>query len=100
MRFIRNIGILPQSVQDDPSQLLLGRVRVAHVIGAGAGLSVATPVTTVKELPPNYTVVPVMEQDATCWITAKTAAGFTLNIAPRLAATTLAAGTVDVFIFG
>lgn len=96
----RNIGILPGSLSDDPSQHIFGRFRIAHAIGAGAGLAVATPVTAIKELPPNYTVLVVPNQDATVWITAKTQAGFTINQAPRLAADTLAAGTVDVLIFG
>lgn len=73
--------------------LLLG---VVTPVGSGAGAAISVAVT--GNFPPAYKVEVAPTQDCTWWITAKTAAGFTLNLAPRLAASTLAAGTVDLSI--
>jgi hypothetical protein len=74
----------------------LAKLTVANVIGGGAGAAVTVPV--VMTLPASYTVQATPSQDATVWISAKTQAGFTVNIAPRLAASTLAVGTVDLVV--
>jgi hypothetical protein len=42
-----------------------------------------------------YAVDIELSQDATHYITGKSSAGFTVNIQPRLAANTLAAGTFN-----
>ncbi|GGH14734.1 hypothetical protein GCM10007036_14240 [Alsobacter metallidurans] len=73
---------------------------VANAIGGGAGASVATVVTFSEPLPTNYAVLVTPNQDATFWISARSTAGFTVNLAPRLAANTLAAGSFDVAVFG
>lgn len=73
---------------------------LANLIGGGAGSAVVTVVAVPKTagLPSNgnYFVDVELSQDATYYITAKTAAGFTVNMLPRLAANTLAAGTFNV----
>jgi len=81
-------------------RLVLGTLNgVANLAGGGAGQSVATAITGMN-LPPKYQVIVEPGQDATWWITAKTAAGFTVNLVPRLAANTLAAGTFNVTVLG
>jgi len=72
---------------------------VANAAGGGAGTSVTVAVSGLKNLPANFGVLVNPGQDATWWISSKTATGFTINLSPRLAASTLAAGTVDWFLF-
>lgn len=74
------------------------KLAVANAAGSGAGAAVTVAVT--GTFPPAYAVVVNPGQDATWWISAKTSAGFTINLAPRLAASTLAAGTVDFVVVG
>lgn len=69
-----------------------GAVTVTPVAGQGTSFPV------VATLPAVYGVQATVDQDATVYITGRTQAGFTVNIAPRLAASTLAAGAVDLFI--
>lgn len=73
---------------------------LVSTIGGGAGLAVTVAVAVPKSagLPSsgNYFIDVELSQDATYFITAKTASGFTVNILPRLAANTLAAGTINV----
>lgn len=71
----------------------------ANVIGSGAGAEVTIAITGMQ-LPANYAVLVSPNQDATWYISGKTAAGFTIHLAPRLAASTLAAGTVDFVVVG
>jgi hypothetical protein len=79
-------------------RLVLGTLNgVANAAGGGAGQSVATAITGMS-LPPKYQVIVDPGQDATCWITAMTAAGFTVNMSPRLAANTLAAGSFNATV--
>lgn len=73
---------------------------VANVIGGGAGQAVTVVVTGLKNLPTAFGVLVNPGQDATWWVDTKTATGFTIHLLPRLAANTLAAGTVDWFLFG
>jgi hypothetical protein len=73
---------------------------VANAAGGSAGASVTVAVSGLKNLPANYGVSVNPGQDATWWISNKTSTGFTINLNPRLAANTLAAGTVDWFLFG
>lgn len=74
---------------------------VANAAGGGAGQAVTTALT-VAGLPQSgkYTVIVNPGQDATWYVTSKTAAGFSVVLTPRLAASTLAAGTFDVAIVG
>jgi len=77
--------------------ILLVKKGLANAAGGSAGAAVTIAVTGL-ELPASYTVQVTPSQDATAWITSRTQAGFTVNLAPRLAANTLAAGTVDVVV--
>lgn len=94
---VKTVALNPAS---DPLAMLdrygVAKLTVANGIGGGAGAAVT--VAVVMTLPASYTVQGTPSQDATVWITAKTQAGFTVNIAPRLAASTLAAGTVDLSV--
>ncbi len=82
-------------------RLLIGLLPgVANVVGGAAGAAVTVVVTDLKNLPANYTVMVNPGQDATWFVSAKTSTGFTVTLNPRLAANTLAAGTVDIAIFG
>jgi hypothetical protein len=74
---------------------------VPNLIGGGAGQTV-TVVVTGMQLPPaaKYTVLVQPNQDATWFVSAKTTTGFTITLTPRLAANTLAAGTIDIVIIG
>ena len=73
---------------------------VANVAGgsAGAAVAVAVAVPAVAGLPASgaYFVDVELGQDATYYITGKSATGFTVNLLPRLAANTLAAGSFNV----
>ena len=73
---------------------------VVTAIGGGAGQTVSTVVTFTEPLPANYQVIVSPALAVVWWITARTTFGFTVNIAPLLAATTLAASTVDVLVIG
>lgn len=91
----------PQGNPDFLDRIILGqKIAVANGVGGGAGASVAVAVTFLEGLPQNYQVLCTMSQDATYWITAKTSTGFTVNLSPRLAANTLAAGSFDLLVIG
>lgn len=77
---------------------IVSLLQVAYGAGGGAGAAVTVAVAGLS-LPANYTVfIGDLGQDATAFISARTTAGFTVNIRPRLAANTLAAGAVDLKI--
>ena len=81
-------------------KLIIGTlIGVANAIGGGAGQNVATVVTFAEPLPTSFGVIISPHQDAVGYISAITTSGFTVNIAPRLATNTLAAGTFDVLIY-
>lgn len=69
----------------------------ANGAGSGAGAALAVPISGLR-LPAFYAVFVNPGQDATWYITNRTQAGFTVNLAPRLAANTLAAGTFDLLV--
>jgi len=71
---------------------------VANLIGGGAGQTVTTAVTFAEGLPATYAVVVTPNQAAAAWVTGKTSAGFNVNLAPLVAANTLAVGTFDVLV--
>lgn len=73
---------------------------IANAAGGAAGASVATTVTlpASANLPANYSVLVNPGQDATWFVTSKTANSFIVTLNPRLAANTLAAGTFDVVL--
>lgn len=77
--------------------ILLVKKALANAAGSGAGAAVTIPVTGLQ-LPASYAVQVTPSQDATAWISGRSQTGFTINLAPRLAANTLAAGTVDVVV--
>jgi len=55
---------------------------------------------TAGDLPANYTAVVNPGQDATWFISGKTAGGFNVTLTPRLASATLAAGMFDAIVIG
>jgi hypothetical protein len=70
---------------------------VANGAGGGAGQSVTLNFTGL-DLPTRYAVFVDAGADIVAFAAAKTQAGFTLTLNPRLAANTIAAGTVNVLI--
>jgi hypothetical protein len=70
-----------------------GAVVVTSAAGNGSAFDVAG-----LRLPATYSVIPSLDQDCTVYITNRTQTGFRVNVAPRLAASTLAAGTLDLLI--
>ncbi len=70
---------------------------VAYGAGSGAGASVAVAVSGLR-LPASYAVFVGSSADATAYVTNQTNSGFTLNVSPRLAANTLAAGSMSLLI--
>jgi hypothetical protein len=97
---VHTVAVVPGTNLSANDRLHAGLLEgVANGVGSGAGAAVAVAVTGLK-LPAKYTVVISPSQDATWYITAKTATSFTVNLLPRLASETLAAGTFDVAIFG
>lgn len=82
--------------QQDRLHLLMKK-QLAHAAGGSAGAAVTVALSGLS-LPASYTVQATPSQDATTWVTNRTQAGFTVNIAPRLAASTLAAGAIDVVV--
>ncbi len=81
--------------------LFVGAMTVSNAVGSAAGASVTVSVAAPagKAFPGSaYKVVATPNQDAVAFVTGKSASGFTLTLNPRLAANTLAAGTVDLMI--
>ena len=75
---------------------------LTNAAAGSAGASVAVNVLSQDNVLPasaQYSVEVELSVDATAYITAKTASGFTVNIQPRLAAVTLAAGTFNVGVY-
>lgn len=74
-------------------------IGVTNAAGGGAGTAVTVVVSGLKNLPSNFGVLVNPGQDATWFVSSKTSTGFTITLTPRLAANTLASGTVDWFLF-
>lgn len=90
-------GSSPLAQQDRVQLVLL--TQQAYVAGSGAGAAVTLAITGL-DLPNTYNVdIGDLGQDATAYISARTNTGFTINIHPRLAANTLAAGVADLKVF-
>ena len=70
---------------------------IANAAGGAAGAAVVTAVAFAN-LPANYAVNVTPGQDATAFVSGKTASGFNVTLTPRLATNTLAAGTFDVTV--
>ena len=81
--------------QSDRLLLFIG-YGIANGAGGSAGASVAVNVAVSDPLPANYHVDVELGQDATSYVSNKTALGFTVNLQPRLAGETLAAGSFNV----
>lgn len=99
---IHTVEMLDGSNNSLQDKLKVGlKAHVANAAGSGAGVAVTVAVSfgANANLPANYTVSVDPGQDATWYTSAKTATGFTVNLLPRLAANTLAAGFIDVAVF-
>ena len=91
------IGSTPSGQNDRLTAVV--QANIANGAGGGAGVVVSVPVTFAEKMPTaNYVAFVEANQDATTWASAKTTAGFTANIQPRLASQTLAAGSFDILI--
>lgn len=96
---VRAIEVISGAAQRKDRLFVAARQAIANVIGGGAGLSVVTAVTfPAGALPANYTVLVNPKQDATWFTSGHTSTGFNVTLFPRLAASTLAAGTFDLVV--
>lgn len=97
---IHTIDVVPGSNPTaQPDRVLFALLEgVATAVGSGAGVAVVTPISGLQ-LPANYAVQVTPNQDAVPFVSGKTQSGFNVTLNPRLAANTLAAGTVDIAIF-
>lgn len=96
---IHTVSLPAQSdpLSQEDRVVLLVKKALANAAGSGAGAAVTIAVTGLQ-LPASYVVQAMPSQDATIWISGRSQTGFTINLAPRLAANTLASGTVDVLV--
>lgn len=78
-------------------RIFMGLITVSYGAGGSAGAAV-TAAVMVGDLPATYSVFMGASADATAFVTSQTSTGFTLNVSPRLAANTLAAGSMKVLI--
>jgi hypothetical protein len=88
-------GSSPLAAPDRLSVLL--QKQIANAAGSAAGAAVQIPITGL-ELPASYAVFVSTSQDATYYISGRTQSGFTINLSPRLAASTLVVGTLDLLV--
>lgn len=100
---VHTVSVLTGSsglAQSDRLQLF-NAYGIANDEGGSAGASVAVAVAVPGSPLPasgNYFVDVELSQDATAYVTAKSASGFTVNLQPRLASETLAAGTFNITV--
>jgi len=98
-RNIHTIAVPDGAVPQLEDRVVVGALaNVANGAGSGAGAALAVPLTGFDDLPANYAVLVNPGQDATWYVSAKSATGFTVTLTPRLAANTLAAGSFDVVV--
>lgn len=81
-------------------RIYFGIVPVVYVAGGGAGLAVTKAVTWTEPVPGAYAILFDLPEDAVAFPSLQTSLGFTLNVSPRLAASTLAGGTAYCLIVG
>lgn len=98
---LHTVSIIPGCTPQRLDRVRLGFFPgVATPAGGGAGQSVSVTVNATLfpglSLPSTYNVHVTPNQDAVPFVTNKTASGFTVTLNPRLAANTLAAGTIDI----
>ena len=95
----RVLAVLDGSGGIYTDRVILGvQIGLANAAGGSAGATVTTAVTLAELLPATYTVLVQPNQDATAYVSSKTASGFNVVLNPRLAANTLASGTFDVVV--
>lgn len=92
-RVLHSVAVMNGVSLAQEDRLVEGHFQAAHGVGGGAGQVVN--IDIVATLPAAYTVTATPSQDAVCYVTNRTQAGFRIVVSPRLAANTLAAGTVD-----
>ena len=94
------VDVIDGSYQSWSDRVILGvQVGVANPAGAGEGDNVSVAVTFAQpNLPPNYVVFVSPSQNCGWFITNQTYAGFTVNLVPPNATTTLAAGTFNLIL--
>lgn len=98
---LHTVEVIADSQTAQADRLLVGqKVAIANVAGASAGAAVTVAVAFKDALPASYGVYVNPGQDATWYVSGKTAQGFNVTLSPRLAANTLAAGAIDVLVVG
>lgn len=77
--------------------VIFGTVSATYA-SASAGVASTVAVTWTEPVPTTYCAVMSPVEDCTYYLTSKTTLGFTLNVLPRLAANSLAGGTVEIMV--
>jgi len=96
---VHTVDVLDGSTKGMSDRLQVGVLTaVANVIGGSAGAAVVTAVAFVKPVALPYSVQVTTGQDAVAFVSGKTEAGFNVTLRPRLAADTLAVGTMDILV--
>jgi hypothetical protein len=91
---------------DQSRPIALYAATVANAAGSGEGASVTVTISNIVDkygsglLPRTYVVNALASQAATVTVSSKTTSGFTLTLTPISSSVTLAAGSVDVLVFG
>lgn len=97
---LHTVELLAPAQPARQDRVLVGlQIGVATAAGAAAGDAVVTAIAFADALPAEYAVLVNPGQDATWFVSGKTANGFNVTLNPRLAANQLAAGAIDVLVF-
>lgn len=78
-------------------RVVIGNVTAVYP-AATAGATSTIAVTWGEPIPTPYMAIMSPIEDCTYFVSARTTVGFTLNVLPRLAANTLAGGSVEILI--
>jgi hypothetical protein len=76
-----------------------GGIATATYAAAGAGVASTVAVSWTEPMPTPYCAIVSPVEDCTWFLSNRTALGFTLNVSPRLAANSLAGGTVKILVY-
>lgn len=77
---------------------ILGTVTATYGAGTTTGVATAVAVTWSEPIVPTYFAAVSPIEDAAYYITGRTTTGLTLNAVPRVLATTLTGGSVEILL--
>lgn len=79
-------------------RVVLGTVTAVYGAGTTTGTPTAVAVTWAEPIPTPYAAIASPIEDAAYFISGRTSTGFTLTATPRVLATTLTGGSVEIVI--